>query len=748
MTEGNTSQGPAYVDGNPYGQLGSPSQTHEREIDARGPEYLRGGRDRNGNASIVRPRWKAEDQDYEEVRRDFPSPTLINPLPARPQRAEQTPPPVEHRRTSTRSREVDEVVWDVSRTKDVTIHLELDIAEDLEKNLDEFCRLARLGDFQGAKQYFQENLEQHMDDPYIFVHLEHSEHLLLQTNWELIKVLTASHTECLSEEDEQLAAKKSTTANTIQEAKAKFEQLEAKKNEDTLKSNAADDFSSRLGSTECQILSLALRIEARLHQDEPSIERSILTTVYEELLRQGRIWDFRDIFIGAVHSYGSTRAFEEFFGTSEIPLDRILRAWSTTIYDESTNLALLDILTSVALRRILSPRTFPDTKHLVDEAGVLASNIVHCYPNNLKSRQYLRWILAKLAITSYQNMRSSSELSQLPGLFISKVRVVELPIYVPAALETPDWHLLHRPSKSCENLETTLKAARQLGDLETEALCLFQSILHSEEPAELFEDLISLQKRQNDIRSLLTTYLSKYLICRDKESRDALREELLSIRDDINLHPNLMWAKKMILRALSQSKHEAELLLDEIREFPHKYPSLSRNIREFMKRNKLEKETEILHNSDQNSDYLLKAPGLEQYFKRMERKKEERERERMRYEEEGLYSKTWGRGDTEIDYSPSPPHASGGSYYPPNNLPPPPASSNSFVTEPVEVKRVPATGDHGSDQKHARLKTADKVPSETEKLVGSTLLEDTVPEIPKFRRPPLVSVSSMKEEED
>jgi hypothetical protein len=171
MPEVNSSSSRAHVDGPPYA-LGEQGRAHEREIDTRGPGFLRGAQDRNDKSPIVHPRRQAEDQEgsLEEVRRNFPppqGPRYIEPLPAPPHRAAPTPPPVEQ--TNIRSREVDEVVWDVSRTKDVTLHLELDITEDLEPDLDEFCRLARLGNFQGAKQFFQDNLEQHIDDPYIFV---------------------------------------------------------------------------------------------------------------------------------------------------------------------------------------------------------------------------------------------------------------------------------------------------------------------------------------------------------------------------------------------------------------------------------------------------------------------------------------------------------------------------------------------------------------------------------------------------
>lgn len=311
------------------------------------------------------------------------------------------------------------------------------------------------------------------------------------------------------------------------------------------------------------------------------------------MLRQGRIWDFKDIFIGAVYYYGEKEACDKIFGSfggSETPLKRILLDWSTAIYDESTNLALLDILVSLALMRIQSPAIVADAKCLVDQAGDLASDTVQYHPNGLKSRQYIRWILAKVAVNNYQDILSSSQLSDLPGVFLTDIPVMGLPIYISAAFETPDWNLLCRPPKSSKTLQMALEVARQLGDLETEALCLSQLVAHSADPAELFDELINLQKTvQKDIQQLLRTCLSKYPICRDKQTRDALREELLLVSDDAILHPDLVWAKKMILRALAHSPQEANLWLNEAKQPQYGLSSLSENIVDFMERNKLVK---------------------------------------------------------------------------------------------------------------------------------------------------------------
>jgi hypothetical protein len=308
--------------------------------------------------------------------------------------------------------------------------------------------------------------------------------------------------------------------------------------------------------------------------------------IYESMLRQGRIWDFRDIFTGAVYCYGQEAACDEFFGSSENPLNRILRDWSTAIHDESTNLALLDILVFLVLNVPLSPREIAGMKLFVNSASLLASSIVQNHPSNLKSRQYIRWILAKVAITSYRPIPSTA-LLEFPGLLLPKGAALDLYIYIPAASETPDWHHFCLPSNAFETLQMALKVARELEDLETEALCLQQLIAHSRDPIEYFDELIHLQKIvQKDIKGWLDTCLSKYLICRDKQSADCLREEILSISDYGKFPSLLIWARSMVLRALAHSEEEANLSLEEAREIVNS-GMLSMDISDFMERSGL-----------------------------------------------------------------------------------------------------------------------------------------------------------------
>jgi hypothetical protein len=60
-------------------------------------------------------------------------------------------------------------VWDLSTTRDTTTHFELDVEGDLDGQLEEFSRLMRIGHFKAADQYFQNNLLDHIDNPFIAV---------------------------------------------------------------------------------------------------------------------------------------------------------------------------------------------------------------------------------------------------------------------------------------------------------------------------------------------------------------------------------------------------------------------------------------------------------------------------------------------------------------------------------------------------------------------------------------------------
>jgi hypothetical protein len=113
-------------------------------------------------------------------------------------------------------------VYNSFQSNDLTVHLDLDIQDDLDDSLEEFSRLCRVGDFVTASRFFAENLQSYLDNPYVLVQyaemlvqqgeyksmmrLDDSpiQHLnsqmagqeeggLLKDYWELLRLLAASY---------------------------------------------------------------------------------------------------------------------------------------------------------------------------------------------------------------------------------------------------------------------------------------------------------------------------------------------------------------------------------------------------------------------------------------------------------------------------------------------------------------------------------------------------------------------------
>lgn len=84
-------------------------------------------------------------------------------------------PPVEYIRASKLRNEPPHIpglfqtVFDVNHPQDASVHLELPITDDHETELEEFCRLQRLGNFGAAEEFFKEHLEPYLSNPYVFV---------------------------------------------------------------------------------------------------------------------------------------------------------------------------------------------------------------------------------------------------------------------------------------------------------------------------------------------------------------------------------------------------------------------------------------------------------------------------------------------------------------------------------------------------------------------------------------------------
>ena len=85
------------------------------------------------------------------------------------------------------AQEATQYMWDPLQSKDLTIHLELNVLPDLTEDLDAFSRLAKLGQFKAAENYFSRNLNEHADNPYVLV--QYAKMLLDQGDYEAVKAL-------------------------------------------------------------------------------------------------------------------------------------------------------------------------------------------------------------------------------------------------------------------------------------------------------------------------------------------------------------------------------------------------------------------------------------------------------------------------------------------------------------------------------------------------------------------------------
>lgn len=70
---------------------------------------------------------------------------------------------------------------------DLTVHLELDLQQDLEDQIEELARLSRLGQFAAAKDLLEGSLQWHLENPYVLV--QHAGLLLQQGKFRSVTLL-------------------------------------------------------------------------------------------------------------------------------------------------------------------------------------------------------------------------------------------------------------------------------------------------------------------------------------------------------------------------------------------------------------------------------------------------------------------------------------------------------------------------------------------------------------------------------
>ncbi|KAI1283617.1 hypothetical protein F5Y07DRAFT_350135 [Xylaria sp. FL0933] len=478
-----------------------------------------------------------------------------------------------------------DAIWDSAQNRDLTVHLKMDVHEDLTDALEEFHFFERLGDFVSARKHFEEHLADHHHDPYVLV--QYCEMLLEQGDY--LSVLTKLDSHSLYEPETEHNGSRLlkdylhlivffTGCHYMPRRPKSFSYSKETLRllEEVVMKNKRD-----ITSTEIKYVALLYNLCGLGH---PEVTRKGLTgtlsssfprlfhrKLYESLLRQGRIWDLRDIIVARMKT-GSPWAISADWSTDSdfhVRLSDLVTQWtmSTAEHDASTLLGLLDILTSF----ICWDEHGDKTPAILTVGTQIARSIIDCHPEAMKTRPFLQWILVQCEsaeMGSHDQLQQQEDHLELsPGILYRRARR-NLVQYAPYKTEAPGWVCQEGSPQLQKSARMALKTSIALGDYRTQAKALQQLILMSSSPVKEFEELGKLQNLiQGDNYNFAETLAAKFLISNEDVSRGKLRVELASqwsisgFSSGLSAHE--LWILSMIRHALARDPIEAKYALGE-----------------------------------------------------------------------------------------------------------------------------------------------------------------------------------------
>ncbi|OJZ89395.1 hypothetical protein ASPFODRAFT_216082 [Aspergillus luchuensis CBS 106.47] len=454
-------------------------------------------------------------------------------------------------------------IWTPSSTKDTTIHYEMDIVEDVGILLEEFSRLKRLGHFQEAEQYFQDSLCAFMELSPVMI--EFADMLVEQGSYRrLHRVLLQHQQQELSTSDGISSLQEVSPAKFLYQANLHLLRVFA-----FIQSHGFLD--EAYGTV--QVIRYALLILSQVERETdliPEHEFNFWSNwhyLYSVLVTEGRIWDVRDLMLASIQAEGAANAWNLIFGaelgSSNEPFRKLMDDWCLHRYDESTYLAILDIL--VSLSRSLSSWSIsiPERQDLLTAqrclqyAQALATCLKENNPQLVKSRPYLQWVIAEAELERKLLLNTSDlrdHLDKYPGLTIWRNCI---PIYLPIKTENPKWTAHLDAGRNYDLLETVLQTAQDLHDYRTEVLCLGELIYRSVNTSERLTRLSDLQKStQGDHLGYQHTFLSWFLLADSEQDCKLLLDNLRKIRESKRSSKSIYslsdWCAIVIERAVAQ----------------------------------------------------------------------------------------------------------------------------------------------------------------------------------------------------
>ncbi|KAL5000782.1 hypothetical protein BDV10DRAFT_192564 [Aspergillus recurvatus] len=490
-----------------------------------------------------------------------------------------------------------ETIWSPSAKNDTTIHLDMEVADDLHGWMEEFSRLKRLGHFYAAEQYFDDNLRVFSDIPPVMI--EYADMLVEQGAYRRLRSLMSTHTGFLTLEG------RSTRQSPVEETyrslyRASLQLIyafgalhfsgqmheackEVRSAERTMRSlSKLWGPTAPLDSAEIQTIRYALKILSQVERQTDIIPEirfdywSNCGHLYQILLAKGQVWDARDLIDAFLGAEGPSNTWELIFQLdirSTHSFTQLLGDWGMAHYDESTYLAVLDILVSTSNALCSSSLSLPGKERLSTAERCLqhARSVATCLKENnpelVRCRPYARWILAEAEVRrklSPGNLDLRSHLSDFPGLTVC---MSTLPIYLPVKSENPTWYRAagtpeHGQPLDDELLEAAVGVAGELGDYDTESRCRTELIYRSHDALDVVDGkLASLGAHQLDLQGDILAYqqtcLTRFLTTVTDQARQNLLAEMKEVRgrkdDNFSLGD---WCVVVIERALSFSLGE------------------------------------------------------------------------------------------------------------------------------------------------------------------------------------------------
>ncbi|PWY66542.1 hypothetical protein BO83DRAFT_439800 [Aspergillus eucalypticola CBS 122712] len=511
-------------------------------------------------------------------------------------------------------------IWTPSSTKDTTIHYDMDIVEDVGSLLEEFSRLKRLGHFQEAEQYFEDSLCAFMElSP---VTIEFADMLVEQGSYERLHRVMSQHqqqklntSDGISSVQEGSPAKFLYQANlqlvqgfaamqshgSLDEAYRTVRSLERQMR--LLRRRRRRDPNLDLDSAEVQVIRYALLTLSQVERETdliPEHEFSFWSNwryLYSTLVIEGRVWDVRDLMLASIQAEGAENAWNLIFGAeldaSNEAFRKLRDDWCLHRYDESTYLAILDIL--VSLSRSLSSWSIsiPERQDLLTAqrclqyAQALATCLKENNPPLVRSRPYLQWVIAEAELERKLLLNPSDlrdHLDRFPGLTVWRGSV---PIYLPIKTENPKWTAPKDGGRHYDFLETVLQTAQDLKDHRTEVLCLGELIYRSVNTSERLTRLSNLQKSiQGDVLGYQQTFLSWFLLAHTEQDYKLLLDGLRRIREPKRSGRSIYslsdWCAIVIERAIAHClaedlSHSEEAFQDSKEDFSTYLPQYIRD---------------------------------------------------------------------------------------------------------------------------------------------------------------------------